>query len=312
MSLINLSPSDLEAFLAVAESGSFSKSAATLGLSQPAVSARIKHLEEVLGVPLFHRTSRRVAISESGERLRVRLERTMGELRTLMKEFDAEASLRRGRVKIGASPSIASSFLPEAIARFNKRWPDVEITLQDDFYGRDLDRLGKGEVDFAVIPFDQPTTEQFKFELLLRDYFSPIVPSGHKLAKKKSVTLADLVKEPLVTVPPEAATWATLKRAFVNAGLEFHPRFQTQSALSVVAMVRAGLGVGFVTQLGAAQVMTSGVISLILADLEIRRDVGIVTVPGRSLPPAAATFCRILREVAPSYSKSRAREEART
>jgi LysR family transcriptional regulator, carnitine catabolism transcriptional activator len=95
MPLINLSPSDLEAFLAVAESGSFSKSAVALGLSQPAISARIKHLEDVLGVILFHRTSRRVAISDSGERLRIRLERTMGELRTLLKEFDAEASLRK-------------------------------------------------------------------------------------------------------------------------------------------------------------------------------------------------------------------------
>lgn len=307
MPMINLSPSDLEAFLAVAESGSFSRSAMALGLSQPAVSARIKHLEDVLGVTLFHRTSRRVAISEAGERLRIRAERTMGELRTLLKEFDAEANLRKGRVKIGASPSIASSFLPQAIAGFNKRWPDIEITLHDDFYGRDLDRLSKGEVDFAVIPFDQPTTMQFKFELLLRDYFSPIVPSGHKLAKKKNVTLADLAKEPLVTVPPEAAAWATLKSAFGEAGLEFHPRFQTQSALSVVAMVRAGLGVGFVTQLGAAQIMTSGVTSLTLAGFDIGRDVGIVTVPGRSLPRAAAMFCKVLREVAPLFEGPQAR-----
>jgi LysR family carnitine catabolism transcriptional activator len=309
MPLINLSPSDLEAFLAVAESGSFSRSAAMLGLSQPAVSARVKHLEEVLGVTLFHRTSRRVAISESGERLRIRIERTMGELRTLLKEFDAEASLRKGRVKIGASPSVAASFLPEAIARFNKRWPEIEITLRDDFYGRDLERLTKGDVDFAVIPYDQPT-EQFRFELLLRDSFSPIVPNRHRLATKQRVTLADLVKEPLVTVPPESAAWASLKNAFGRAGLDFHPRFQTQSALSVVAMVRAGLGVGFVTRLGAAQIMTTGVTSLVLADFEIGRDVGIVTVRGRSLSRSAAMFCKVLREVAPTYPKTRAKGRA--
>jgi LysR family transcriptional regulator, carnitine catabolism transcriptional activator len=301
MPLINVSPSDLEAFLAVAESGSFSRSATALGLSQPAVSARIKHLEAVLGVTLFHRTSRRVAISESGERLRIRLERTMGELRGLLKEFDAEASLRKGRIRIGASPSIASSFLPEAIARFNKRWPEIELSLQDDFYGRDLARLAKGDVDFAVIPFDQPT-EQFRFERLLRDSFTPIVPKGHKLASKKRVTLADLAKEPLVTVPPESAAWATLKGAFGRAGLEFDPRFQTQSALSVVAMVRAGMGIGFLTRLGQAQIMTNDVTPLVLADFEIGRDVGIVTVQGRSLSHAAATFCKVLREVTRAYS----------
>jgi DNA-binding transcriptional LysR family regulator len=299
MSLINVSPADLEAFLAVAESGSFSRSAARLGLSQPAVSARIKHLEDVLGVTLFHRTSRRVAISESGERLRVRLERTMGELRRLLDEFDAEASLRKGRVKIGASPSVAASFLPEAIARFNSRFPDIEITLLDDFYGRDLERLAKGDVDFAVIPFDQPM-EQFRFELLLRDSFSPIVANGHRLAARKRVTLADLAAEPLVTMPPESAAWATLKSAFGKSGLPFHPRFQTQSSLSVVAMVRAGLAVGFVTRLGAAQVLTSGVTQLALSDCEIGRDVGIATVEGRSLPRAASMFCKVLREVIPA------------
>lgn len=274
-----------------------------LGLSQPAVSARIKHLEEMLGVTLFHRTSRRVAISEQGERLRIQLERTMGDLRSLLREFEAETHLRKGRVRIGASPSIASSFLPEAIARFNKRWPEIEITLQDDFYGRDLERLVKGDVDFAVLPFGQPS-EQFRFELLLRDSFSPIVPSGHRLAAKKRASLADLASEPLVTVPPEAAAWASLKSAFGQAGLELHPRFQTQSALSVVAMVRAGLGVGFVTRLGATQITMSGVTSLALADFQIEREVGIVTVRGRNLPRAAVTFCKVLRAVTPAYAKA--------
>ena len=300
MLLINVSPSDLEAFLAVAESGSFSRSAAALGLSQPAVSARIKHLEEVLGVTLFHRTSRRVAISEAGERLRIRLERTMGELRSLLKEFDAEASLRKGRIRIGASPSIASSFLPQALARFNARWPDIELSLHDDFYGRDLGRLAKGDVDFAVVPFDQPS-EQFRFERLLRDSFTPIVPRGHALASKTRVTLADLAQEPLITVPPESAAWATLKAAFGNAGLEFHPRFQTRSALSVVAMVRAGMGIGFLTRLGQAQIITSDVTPLALADFEIGRDVGIVTVQGRSLSRAAGAFCKVLRDVTRDY-----------
>ena len=304
MLLINVSPADLEAFFAVAESGSFSRGAAALGLSQPAVSARIKHLEDVLGVTLFHRTSRRVAISDSGERLRVRLERTMGELRTLLKEFDDEAGLRKGRVRIGASPSIAASFLPGAVAKFKKRWPAIEITLLDDFYGRDLERLSQGAVDFAVIPFDQ-TTEQFHFEMLLKDSFTPIVPNGHKLASRKEVSLADIVREPLVTMPPESAAWGTLKGAFAKAGLEFHPSFQTQSALSVVAMVRAGLGVGFLTRLVSAQIVTTGVTPLTLTDCKIERSVGIVRIQGRALPHAAQMFCKTLREVAPSYAKIR-------
>src|SRR5450631_3530241 len=76
------------------------------------------------------------------------------------------------------------AFFPDAISHFNKRWPEIEIALLDDFYGRDLARLARGDVDFAAIPFDQET-EQFHFELLLKDSFMPIVPNGHKLASRK-------------------------------------------------------------------------------------------------------------------------------
>ena len=68
--MINLSPADLDAFVAVAETGSFRQAAQTLGVSQPTISARIRHLEAVLGVRLFHRTTRRVVITDAGERLR--------------------------------------------------------------------------------------------------------------------------------------------------------------------------------------------------------------------------------------------------
>ena len=96
MERINLSPAEIDAFLSLAETGSFSRTGAALGLSQPAVSARISHLEQTLGVPLFHRTTRRVTITVTGERLRVRLERAMAELRALTEELREEADLRRG------------------------------------------------------------------------------------------------------------------------------------------------------------------------------------------------------------------------
>lgn len=89
--MINLSPADLDAFVAVAETGSFRQAAQTLGVSQPTISARIRHLEAVLGVRLFHRTTRRVVITDAGERLRGRVERMVLETRALLREFREEA-----------------------------------------------------------------------------------------------------------------------------------------------------------------------------------------------------------------------------
>lgn len=144
MSLINITPADLDAFLSVAETSSFRQSAQMLGISQPSVSARIQHLEAVLGVRLFDRTTRRVVITDAGERLRGRVERMVLETRALVREFREEQNLQRGSVVVGASPSVAAGFLPAVIGEFQRRWPDVEVVLLDDFFGQVLDRVSRG------------------------------------------------------------------------------------------------------------------------------------------------------------------------
>ena len=295
MSRINLSPLDIDAFLSLAETGSFSRTGSELGLSQPAVSARIGHLEQTLGVPLFHRTTRRVTITASGERLRVRLERAVTELRALTEELRDEANLRRGRIVIGASPSVAAGFLARTISLFHARHPQIEIVLQDDFYGHALDRLLRGEVDLAVIPFE-PDNEAFDFELLLTDRFLLAVPSGHPLAAAAAVTLADVAGEALVSMPPESAAWTTVKRAFERAGLPFRPALQSRNSLTLMALVREGYGVAFATELLAGALPPPGVVLRDLGSGDLHRRIGVISVKGRAPVPAIAVFRALLRE----------------
>ena len=267
-----------------------------LGLSQPAVSARISHLEQTLGVPLFHRTTRRVTITATGERLRVRLERAVTDLRALTEELREEANLRRGCITIGASPSVAAGFLAVAISLFHTRHPDIEIVLQDDFYGHALDRLLNGVVDLAVIPFE-PDNEAFDFELLLTDRFLLAVASEHRLADCPIVTMADVAKEALVSMPPESAAWTTIKRAFERAGLPFRPAIQSRNALTIMALVRAGYGVAFVTDLLAGTLPSPGVTLRDLGSVDLHRRIGVISAKGRALPPAVMAFRALLREV---------------
>ena len=295
MTRINLSPAEIDAFLSLAETGSFSRTGTELGLSQPAVSARISHLEQTLGVPLFNRTTRRVTITATGERLRVRLERAVTELRALTEELRDEANLRRGRISIGASPSVAAGFLAQAVSRFHARHPDIEIVLQDDFYGHALDRLLNGEVDLAVIPFE-PDNQAFDFELLLSDRFLLAVASGHPLADCPAVTMADVAREALITMPPESAAWTTIKRAFDRAGLPFRPALLSRNSLTVMALVRAGYGVAFVTELLAGTLPAPGVALRDLGSVDLHRRIGIISAKGRAVVPAAAAFRSLLRD----------------
>ena len=302
---INLSPAEIEAFLSLSETGSFSRTGAALGLSQPAVSARISHLEQTLGVPLFNRTTRRVTITAAGERLRVRLDRAVTELRGLMEELRDEANLRRGRITIGASPSVAAAFLADAVSRFHTLYPEIEIVLQDDFYGHALDRLLSGEVDLAVIPFE-PGGEAFEFELLLTDRFLLAVATGHALARKRTVSMADLAFEPLVTMPPESAAWSTVKRAFEQAGLPFRPALQTRNSLTIMALVRAGYGVSFVTELLACTWPAPGITLREVGSAHLRRRVGIISTKGRAFLPTAEAFRTVLRQTVRDVAVSRA------
>lgn len=294
---MNLSPADIEAFLALAETGSFSQTGRALGLSQPAVSARISHLEQTLGVPLFHRTTRRVTITSAGERLRVRLDRAMTELHGLVEELQDEAHLRRGRLVVGASPTVAAGLVAEAISRFHAAHPDVEVVLQDDFYGHVLDRVAQGEVDLAVIPYE-PEDSGFDFELLLTDRFLLAVPQAHRLAGRAELELAEVAEEPLITMPPESAAWTTVKRAFEAAGLTFRPAMQTRNSLTVLTLVRAGYGVALVTDLLTRTLPVPGVALVRVSGVDLSRRVGIVTPRRRAFSPAAVAFCAVLRAVA--------------
>ena len=297
MNLINVSPGDLEAFLAVADAGSFRGAARQLGMSQPAISARVQHLEAVLGVSLFERTTRRVTITDAGERLRQRTEPMVGELRGLVREFKDEAQLKRGRLTLGASPSVAASILPVALRSFHQRWPAVELVLFDDFFGRVLDRVTRGEVDMAVIPFE-PEQTGLVFELLMTDAHLVALPRTHALAQARTLTLREIAGLPLITMPPQSAAWTTLRRSFEAAGLEFRPAFQTRNALTSLAMVRAGLGVALVTRLLASVVTMPDLVMVPIQDRGLTRDIGIVT-GERQTPSAAARSMRaMLHEVA--------------
>ncbi len=291
---IRLGPGDLEAILAVAERGSFRGAAEALGLSQPAVSARIRHSETVLGVKLFHRTTRKVTITEAGERLRVRAEHTVAELRALVQEFNDESQLRRGRVVVGASPSVSGTVLPSIIKRFMQRWPGIQVVLQDDFFGRDLNRLATGEVDFAVLPF-QPLDRQFDFERLFIEDFLVVVLRKHPLTQKAAATIGDIAAFPLLTMPPKSAIWGTLASAFAREELAFKPAFQALNMLSLLAMVHAGLGITLLPRIVMPLLNMEALQAVPVCNADLVRHVGIVTAHGRAVQPAAAALMRICR-----------------
>jgi LysR family transcriptional regulator, carnitine catabolism transcriptional activator len=294
MNLINIEAADLQSVLAIAELGSFRAAAAALGCSQPAITARIQRVEAILGLKLFHRTTRRVTITEAGQRLKLRAERTVADLIGIVQEFNDEAQLKRGRVALGATTTVAASIIPPAIRQFRQEWPGIDVVLVDDFFGRELDRLASGEVDFAVIPFD-PEERQFNFQRLLDDAFMVMMPADHPLSARRSVDLREVAEHPIISFPPQSSAWGNIARAFAHAGLSYEPTFVTRNILTLTAMVRAGLGITFIADLVSPQLDLGGLKLLPLRGRKATRQIGIATLRGKPLQPAAQAFVKLLR-----------------
>jgi len=297
---VNIGPDELETFLAVAELRSFWRAAERLGVSQPSVTSRIQRLERVLGVALLGRTTRRVTVTEAGERLRQQAQRTVDELQSLLREFREEVELERGRVVIGSVPTVAATILPPIIARFMQRWPDVAIVVRDDFGRLTVERVSSGEVDLALVPYDEDN-RSLDFVPLLRDDFYLVAPLQHSLAQRSEVAFAEIEGYPLLCMPRDAAVWETVARAFEADGLTFRPAFQAHSLFTLLGLVEAGVGLTLLPRIILPRVNLSAVAVVRISGKSLYRTIGIVTAHGRMLGPAADAFVRALRTALPPY-----------
>jgi len=295
MKSVNVSPRDLEAILTVAQHGSFRAAAQNLGLSQPAVSARVRHAEDVLGVKLFHRTTRSVKITQHGERLVELARRAMDELGMLAQEFKSEARLKRGRVTVGATPALASRLLLPVVKRFMQKWPDIEVVVEDDNRGRLLDHVLNGEVDFALMPSTE-SDQRFDWEVLMRDEVLLLAPAEHPLVQACTVTLERACEFPLVMLGPGSVMRDMLADAYAASHLEFKPSFETHNLVLLVSLVNAGFGFSYIPATLLQLFNTSALRTARIASHDPRIPISIARAKGRAPVPAAEVLMGMLRD----------------
>jgi LysR family hydrogen peroxide-inducible transcriptional activator len=176
----------LEQFVALARTKNFTRAAEELSLSQSALSRAIQKLEEQLGQPLFERKPREVVLTDHGELL---LERSQYILK-LMEDTFAELSEagRRGRIRLGAIPTIAPYFLPGLLSRFAKAHPDIAVIVQEDTTENLIKRCSHGEIDLAILAL--PVIAKYlEVEPLFDEELLLVLPVGHPLAASKAVAI---------------------------------------------------------------------------------------------------------------------------
>ncbi len=300
---ISPSPQQLAAFLHLARSGSFSEAARLQGVSQPALSRTVQHLEEVIGQRLFDRTTRSVALTPTGQELLPIAERLVAEFDSSFGELARFVAGRRGRVVVAALPSIAAVMLPPAIARYRLDHPDVEVAIMDGLSGSVLDAVAEGRADIGLTIKPSPRTT-LSYRPLMSDEFGLVCRPDDPLAGEEALPWSVFAERPFVAMAPESSVRQMTDAAFLQAGLAIPPLYGCAFLGTTGHLVAAGLGV---TALPRLTLPLLGRLGLAWRRLErpvMRRHMGVVTRAGRTLAPAALAFLAALQEQAKMLEES--------
>lgn len=184
----------LRYFAAAARMGNFSRAAAACRVSQPSLSQQVIKLERELGQRLFQRLGRRAVLTDAG---RLLLDRATAILAAVddaehrMRDFD---QLDGGRLSVGAIPTVAPYLLPPALKGFLRRHPAVELSMHEDLTQHLIALAASGDLDLAIVALPIHD-ERLAVETLLTEPLLLAVPPGHRLARKKRVTMDDVREE---------------------------------------------------------------------------------------------------------------------
>lgn len=279
----------LRTFVAVAHHRSFRKAAEQIHLTQPALSAHIRDLEQTLQVPLFHRTTRSVILTVEGERLLISAQRALDELEAGLVELRDQAALLRGRVVITCLPTIAYRVLPKVIASFAKKYPDIDIRVFDELNAPLLQRVLSREADFGIGPCPD-RDEDLQFTPLLSDPFMAVVPHGHPLASRSTIRLKALAKYPILTFARGTNVRNQIENAFERKGLTLNPAYETFHRATLSGLAEAGLGVAILPAMVHSMMDNGSLTTVRIIDPEIAREFGIIQRRDQAHRPAANAF----------------------
>lgn len=237
---------ELESFVAVAEELSFTRAAARLRLAQPPLSRHIRTLEARLGLRLFERTNRSVALTAAGRSFYTEVKEPLLKLQRAGAAARRAAAGETARLEIGFVSSLLGSELAEVFRGYREKHPAVQLTLHDLIPAEQIRAIAEGRMDGGFVGL-APTqrTPGIAFAPWKREAVLLFVPQGHPLAKRDSVSLKAIAREPMIAISAEAApAFASRIQALCRAA-GFRPNIvqQARRAQAVAAMVAAGSGV---------------------------------------------------------------------
>lgn len=236
----------LRAFVAIAESGTFTAGALRVHVTQAAISMQIRQLETELGAKVFVRAPRHVILTEAGEQLLRRARHILREHDAALDEIAELAGAERGRLRIGsASAMVLTEQLPAILTELRKQHPAADIAVASGTSEVLVDQILAGEVDIAFVslPVD---VRGIKTERLSEDQLVAIASPSHKLSKQKTISAYTLAGERLILGERGGNTRRLIDQFFAQAGVTIRVAMELSRQQAIKRMVEEDMGVGIV------------------------------------------------------------------
>lgn len=300
---INYDFSDLEAFLAVNDTGSFHLAAEALNLSQSAVTRRIKKLELALDSVLFERTTRAVKPTLAAKRLKARAEAILdGAYETSMAMRDESVAYSHQQsaiVTVAILPSVAPVLLPAALRKFRAEGHMARVRILDRAANEVAEAVAQGDADFGIcsIPMLEPST---LFEPLFNDSIVLAMPPDHLLGTKEELDWKDIVEADLIIPMRGTGNRLLIDEAMAHARLKVSWTLEVERSTTALELVSAGIGVALLPQTSVATGIGKSVITRRMERPVIARPVGLLTRHGQRDSKTVVAFMASIRSASNS------------
>lgn len=289
----------LHIFFTVADKGSFSAAAQSLHMTQPAVTMQIQALEEYFGTKLFHRSTKKVELSEAGKALMPYAQKSI----ELMKETELAMSkfthMLQGRLQLGASLTFGEYIMPRLLGPFGKEYPNISISMKVMNTAQILEEILNHQLNFGLVeaPVHHPDVLT---EAVLNDELKLILPPDHPLCSKEECTMDEVLQYSFVLREQGSGTRQVMEEELQRIGKDpgsMKIVMELGSTGAVKSAVEAGLGISILSQSSVKHEVALGLLRVMnINDVRFTRHFYSIYLSTTLLPISALTFLTFLRE----------------
>jgi len=287
----------LRAFVAIAESGTFTAGALRVHVTQAAISMQIRQLESEIGARVFVRAPRHVILTEAGEHLLRRARHILREHDAALDEIAELAGAEKGRLRIGsASAMVLTDQLPAILREVRAQHPGADISVNSGTSEALVEQIVAGELDIAFVslPVD---VRGIKTERLSEDQLVAIASPRHRLAKQKTISAYTLAGEKLILGERGGNTRRLIDQFFAQAGVTLRVAMELSRQQAIRRMVEEDMGVGIVPLQSAQEEVEKGkLVRWWIEGAEINWELGIAQLSGGYESPIMQKFVTLARK----------------